>query len=492
MATGVTANQKKLLDYIRYPETFIKEQLDIEIWSGMQLIIDTVWHNEYTTVRACHGISKTFVAAAIAVTFLNLFPQSIVITTAPTGRQVEKLLWKEIGAIYKKCGGHLYGHSLQLNVKIAPDWFMMGFSTDNQTSAEGVHASRVLWILDEAKGLPPWVCKAVDASFTGGFTRALEISTTDGADQQCEFRRHHEKDRGKWGSIHLSAMDSPFIDPDEYPEYRNRINTKLYEYGKPEHGTEWPAEKAKRIQITSAKWMVDRIDDWQDTEPHTIETKVWGEFSLESVHDLIALKWIESAIEAQVDPYRKAEYGLDVARFGDDLTVLTKRSGGMVYWQHTWAKEDTMQTTGMVMHEVMGTEIVKVDIIGVGAGVFDRLAELGQPVIGLTVSERPTVENQGKYTNLKTEIWFNLRDMFQQQYEYGNTISIPDDPALIEELTGTKYKTNSKGLYQMESKDDFKKRMGRSPDKADSLGYAMFTPIDLAVEAMEEAALAKG
>jgi len=66
------------------------------------------------------------------------------------------------------------------------------------------------------------------------------------------------------------------------------------------------------------------------------------------------------------------------------------------------------------------------------------------------------------------------RDLFERQYEEGNVISIPDDPELIEDLTGMQYKIHSDGRLRAEAKDDFKKRLQRSPDKGDSFVYAIY------------------
>jgi hypothetical protein len=89
----------RLYDLQLNPDKFI-ELVGIKPWSGMNWIMESIRDNQRTSVRACHGMSKTVTAAVAAVWFLNLYNNSIVITTAPTNRQVESLLWKEIRAIY--------------------------------------------------------------------------------------------------------------------------------------------------------------------------------------------------------------------------------------------------------------------------------------------------------------------------------------------------------------------------------------------------------
>ncbi len=522
------------------PALFVEGVLSVKMWSGMYRIIDSVWQHKRTSVRACHGISKTFSAAAVAVTFLNLYRNAVVITTAPVGRQVKDLLWKEIGGFYarendpeavskKILNWKLLGECQSLRVRMRdeenkhedayyPEWFMMGFSTDNATSMEGYHAPYILWVLDEAKGLPLWLYDSVEGSLTGGFSRVLEISTTDGADQLCPFRTHHTSRKRGWNSIHLSAFDSPFVDPDDFPELNEALqivdpdwraerlcDPELYEWGKPRHGTEWDLELTNKIQIATKEWVLDRVDDWRD-EKHMIETKVFGNFSMESAFNIIPIQWIESAIAEQeantvtevddngllriIEGY--IEYGLDVARTGTDKTVLTKKVGGTIQRQLVTSKLDTMEVVGWTRQKLAEDQrgpdaedlptdelfkanqyVLKIDMIGVGAGVFDRLSEDGFRVIGVNSSEKAIYE-ENKYLNLRAEMWFATRDMFRRQFYEGGILSLPDDDELAEDLAGMKYKYHSSNRQQVEKKEDFKKRYKRSPDKGDSFIYAMF------------------
>ena len=481
------------IDYVLKPETFIEEQLGAYLWSGMRMIIDYVWKYQRVSVRACHGISKTFTAANIAVTFLNLFPNSIVITTAPTNKLVEKLLWKEIGGIYQRVGKRIYGRQTQMSVKIAPEWFMFGFSTDRANRMEGQHAPFILWVIDEAKGVPPWLYDSIEGSLTGGFCCVLELSTTDGADQQSPFRKHHAENRSQWKQIRLSAFDSPLVNIEHYPEYAKEVNKKLFAYGKPETGTEWPLKLGNTIQIATEDWIDDRREEWFDTNQFMWETKVLGEFSMFGTNNIIPLKWVESAIEAEVEIegyHQKGIWGLDVARFGNDQTVLTEYRDKKISLQKTWGKTNTMETCGITRAVVPGDEIVQVDAIGVGAGVFDRLAELGQPAYGIISSEKAFEKE--KYFNQRAEMWMTARDLFERQYEEGNVISIPDDPELIEDLTGLQYKMHSDGRLKVEAKDDFKKRLERSPDKGDSFVYAVYVLPQNRDQFFSEKEVAKG
>jgi hypothetical protein len=462
----------KLIDkYIAEPLKFVEKRLKIRTWSGMKYIIDTVWKNKRTSIRSAHGIGKTFVAALIAVMFLNLYENSIVISTAPVNRQVKDLLWKEINALYNRTGNFLLGERVELRIKIAPEWYMVGFATDRAVNVEGYHSPNILWVLDEAKGMEPWIYDSIEGSMTGGNSKILEISTTDGADQQTPFYRHHTKERTQWKTIHLSAFDSPFVHPNFHKEIsKNHICKELYEYGKPKNKREWSEELKKKIQIVDENWIEDKINTWKIVRKDLWETKVLGNLSGIGMYNAIPLAWVESAVNAEVEiSSNEVTYGLDIGA-GGDPSALVKKVDKKVVLVYAWIDENTMGTTGEVVR-IRDTGIVRIDMIGVGNGPFHRLAELGIPVIGVDSRNSPAPSKVQEFTNLRAQMWFDLRRLFERQYYEGNVLSIPDDEELIEELTAVKYKPISNGKIKIEEKEEVKKRIGRSTNKADALVY---------------------
>ena len=481
--------KKQASDIIRawqqYPVTFMERELGVKMWSGMRLVTDSVWTRRRTSVAACHGISKTYTAAVLGVTFLNVFAPSIVITTAPSHRQVKSLLWKEIDAVYRQNRSRLSGELTEgdadvaglvgteqnVQVKITPEWYMIGFSTDRATRVEGFHAPHILWILDEAKGLPQWLYDAIRGSMTGGFSRVLEISTTDGAGPDTPFRQHHIRSEG-WRRIVLSAYDSPFVRPEAYPEKSRLRNKELLQYGKPASGREWSMEDAADIQVATEEWVDESVEAWHARRPEMETTKVDGRFAAETELNILPLDWVLSAVDSDVKPRpRYTEFGLDVARLGADRSVLTERQGGYVFDPEELPRSETMATVGWVVKHTAGRGLIKVDMIGVGAGVFDRLAELEVEVVG--INSAASAENTIEYGNFRAEMWWWVRDLFYRQYTTGGVLRIPDNPELQEELTSVKMKIRSDGVLFVEPKEDIIKRLGRSPDLADSLIYCL-------------------
>ena len=169
---------------------------------------------------------------------------------------------------------------------------------------------------------------------------------------------------------------------------------------------------------------------------------------------------IREAMERMVEPVGKKQLGLDVARFGDDKTTFYLRHGLVVIDHKESAKQDTMTTAYQAWDMVNRdpTIAIVVDDTGVGGGVSDRLVELGAKVTRVNFGGSPA--NKDKFTSTADELWF----LFPV-----DEVSIPDDPKLMEELSGRQYVYDHQGRRKIESKDEYKKRNNKSPDHADGL-----------------------
>ena len=120
--------------YPKDPDQFMREVLGFNPWSLQTQITRMVWENRYTSVASCHGIGKPTLAAALALTFLHLHENSIVLSTAPTGRQVEHVLWRNIRTLHRKSRRPLLGQKpLTTRYDIAEDWYAMGFKPSSIT-----------------------------------------------------------------------------------------------------------------------------------------------------------------------------------------------------------------------------------------------------------------------------------------------------------------------------------------------------------------------
>ncbi len=206
-------------------------------------------------------------------------------------------------------------------------------------------------------------------------------------------------------------------------------------------------------------------------ESNAFRVRVLGEFPSGDDDTVIPLDLVIAAMEREIvlAPNTNEVWGLDVARFGSDSSVLTKRKGRLITGQQMiWQNLDLMQLCGRVVAEWESLEPklrpieILVDSIGMGAGVVDRLRELNLPVRGINVSESPSTA--GTYLNLRAELAYKVKAWLQ-----GRDCQLPDDERLKTEMTSIRFKFSSSGKIQIESKEDMRKRGLDSPDRFDSL-----------------------
>lgn len=204
---------------------------------------------------------------------------------------------------------------------------------------------------------------------------------------------------------------------------------------------------------------------------------------------LIPRQWIQLAInQAGCDGDHK-QSGLDPARFGRDKTIYIFRKGGRVQRIDATEKMDTMEVSGWTRAKLEADkpDVHCTDVVGLGAGIHDRLEEMQDELDGendwsdtellpINVGESPTDEDsKKKFSNLRAQIFWHLRTMFKPDEKTGRSmISIPDDPELKKQLEEIRYRYSSEKKIKLEAKDEMKKRLGFSPDKADALALAFW------------------
>lgn len=174
---------------------------------------------------------------------------------------------------------------------------------------------------------------------------------------------------------------------------------------------------------------------------------------------------IRQAMDRVLEPFGVIQVGCDVARFGDDRTEIYKRRGLTTIDHKEFVKQDTM-TTAYECWDMAGRDPsvpIVIDDTGVGGGVSDRLRELGAKVIAVNFGSAPS--DKDKFTTVADELWFNFPI---------DEVDIPDDRILMAELSGRQYGYDSRGRRKIEPKDEYKKRCGKSPDRADALLLAYF------------------
>lgn len=465
----------------KQPEFFVMHALGHPTWSKQREILRSIRDNERTAVRACHGVSKTFTAGEIAVWFFNNFDNPKVITTAPTGMQVEFLLWKEINNMYATARTRLVGECLNVKIKNPDekDSYAIGFSTDRAERAEGYHAWNILFIFDEAKGIPQWMWDSAQGSMTGGHCRWLVISTTDGVEIGERFYDcFYGQNSSEWNKIHISAFDSPYVTGEKFkkiiipdPQRPDIFETKLI----------YPDDL--NIQMANKKYIVDGKNEWGEESPLYL-TKVRGEISDQGVDTLIKLshvmKMFDNYDDPEFDKTGAKRAGVDVARGGSDDTVFFKARGLYVEDYKVIPPKKMPEKKKIPwlvdrFEDFINCEkdyYIKVDDTGVGGGFTDELEARGyEKTEGINFAQNPTKENLDNYPGVIDEMWFTLAG------DVGE-IACPNLPRLQNELINRKHiGMDKKGRRVIEPKKDYKERFkGKSPDMADAFLLMFYNP----------------
>lgn len=183
---------------------------------------------------------------------------------------------------------------------------------------------------------------------------------------------------------------------------------------------------------------------------------------------------VMKARKTQAEGVGQLLVGVDPARFGDDRTCIIRRKGRKAYNLQTYIKKDTMEVTGLV-HQIIVEENpykVIIDIGGLGAGIYDRLCEMGHKdkVIACNAGSSPL--DSRRYTNKRAELWGLAREWLLQE-----PCQIPDDDSLHSDLCSIRYRIDSNSRLVMEQKAEMKKRGIRSPDGADSFCLTFAIPV---------------
>jgi len=436
------------------PVWFVENVLGSRPWEKQVEILRAVHSNKEVAVASCHAAGKSWISARAVLSFSFCNELSRIVTTAPTFDQVRDILWQEIRLAYVSSLYPLGGKLLETRLDLGPNWFATGRSTNDANRFQGAHSSKgsILVVADEAAGIDEDIWVGIDGILTSEDSHLLAIGNpTEPTGEFYEMFR-----RPSVVKIHISAFDTPnftafgvTLDDIRDGSWQRKITGPL------------PAP-----YLITPEWVADKYRKWGEDSPLWI-SRVLGEFPDVSNDTLIRLSWIEAAQRRQLVPAGPRVLGVDVARQGSDETVIVDRNGPVARIYKVTMQEDTMQTTGRVVAALLDTGAVraKVDAVGIGAGVVDRLKEMGKPVEEMQSGQ--AAQDSERFLNSRAEWWWGLRSRFES-----GDIDIDDDEELAAQLANIKYKFTSRGQIQIESKDEMKKRGLSSPDRGDALMLA--------------------
>lgn len=387
-------------------------------------------------IKAGHGVGKTTLLAWVTLWFMLTRKPFKIPITANSQDQLRDVVWAELRKWHNRLPTELRAqievNSERLYLSADPGCFAVArtASKDNPEALQGFHEDNLLFVIEEASGIDDIVFQVGQGSLSTPRSKAIMFANPTRTSGFFYDAFHRMRER--WALMTVSS--------EEVERAHGHISDIAEQYGR---------------------------------DSNIYRVRVLGEFPLSEDDVVIPLHLCEAAVRRKVAPLASLRpvWGLDVARYGDDRTALAKRQGNvMLEKTKFWRGKDTMQTAGLIMEEWHTTEQINkaelpseilVDVIGIGAGVVDRLRELGLPVRGINVGEAPAIRD--RFMRLRDDLWWRARDWLTAADSV-----LADDDALIAELTGPKYHLTSGGKVQVESKDDMKKRGIRSPDLADA------------------------
>jgi hypothetical protein len=423
------------------PVAFVREVFGAEPDDWQIEVLRAFPVNQRLAMQACKGPGKTCLLAWLVWNFLATRPQPKVACTSVTADNLADNLWTEIAKWQKKSpwlSRAFQWTKTKVQANESPEtWWASARtwprSADAQQQADtlaGLHADYILFVLDEVGSIPDSVMAAAEAALASGIECKLLIAGNPTM-LSGPLYRAATKERKLW---HLTTITG---DPDD-------------------------PRRSKRI---SAAWAREQIEKYGKDSPWVL-VNVFGRFPPASINSLLGVEEVTAAMGRS---YKPMDYdsqakiiGVDVARFGDDLTVLFPRQGLCAMPPVELRNADTLQVAGRLAlaNKNWQPDANMVDGTGgTGAGVIDVARGLGIEVTEVNFSG--SADNP-KFFNRRTEMYFKLAAWVRS----GG--ALPNVPELVADLTEPTYSFKGDKMI-LEPKDSIKERLGRSPDHGDAL-----------------------
>lgn len=471
--------------YNNKPVLWTEERAKGEVWSIPRKIMESVVTHRHTAVPACHQIGKSWLAARIAVWWIDSHPpgSAFVVTTAPSSKQVKAVLWKEIRRTWNIA--NLNGRLNQTEWWLNDELIAMGRkpSDYDPTAFQGIHAKHCLVILDEGCGIPEQIYLAAESLAANEFSRILVIGNPD--DPDSYFCKVCQPGSG-WNVIPVSAYDTPNFTGEEV------------------------SQDVKDVLISSI--YVDYMKIAVGEDSPVFLSKVLGQFPTNKTDGVIPLSFIRNCQDedeyenASGDDRYPVEVGIDVGAGGDE-TSLRVRFGKFVGPFVERKTPTALEAFDLVVPFLMEHKPsrIKIDIIGVGWGL---LGLIQQAVIRSTIAKLST--GKTGYSDERTGEWIDLsflnphmdtvlpvnvgmrstdperfpRLRDQMWWEIGRLLSQDCgwnlyglDEETVGQLVSPTWQIDTSNRHKIESKQETIKRTKRaSPNKADALLLAFCNP----------------
>jgi hypothetical protein len=378
-----------------------------------------------------HGCGKGAVTSWIVLWFMSTRPNCQIVVTANTASQLSTKTWREVAKWHKLAinADWFRWTATKLYAVAAPNtWFASAipWSENNPEAFAGTHESSVLIVFDEASRISDTIWDTASGAMTTAGAMWLVFGNptrNSGAFRECFGKWRH-----RWITQQIDSRD---------------------------------AKSTNKAQLQ--QW----VDDYGEDSDY-VRVRIRGEFPRIGDVQLIGLDAVERAMERDIKPEVFAHFpkmiGVDVARFGNDSSIIIRRQGPMAWKPMAFNRIDTMALAGYVIDEAreFGTQTVFVDGVGVGGGVVDRLRSVGLDVIDVQSGE--AAGEHKRFKNRRMELWMRMKEWLD------GDVSLPAGcNQLRDDLIGPEYGFDVAQKMQLESTKSMKDRGLASPDYASAL-----------------------
>lgn len=487
--------------YREDPVAFAREILGIEPWSKQIEIMESVRDNDRTAVRSGNKVGKSKTAAMLALWFYASYKDARVILTSVTARQVDEILWREVKMLLARAGRCVECKEKDPDGRTIPrpcphsaiikeepgglartglksDDFreIFGFTAKQGDAVSGISGGNLLYIFDEASGIPQTIFDSFEGNRAGG-ARACLISNP-------------------------STNEGELYDAFYHPAKKWNPETREGYYPITVSGEETPNAKAGKILIpglASRKWIEERRREWGE-DSALFKIRVQGIHALQEEGRIFSVQAIGDAEER----WKSTELKLDEGRLfigvdpagstgtGDE-SVFALRRGLKVLSLHPMRSLDAdghlVQILDIVRKHRTERDPIPVVVLDkggeVGSKLFGRLQNYcevtpGQfELCGLQASDK-AIRQPEVYDRMRDLLTANLEDFLR------NGGAIPEDAKLSVEMHKMEWRAQTNGKLKVTPKDEIRKDLGRSPDRYDAVALACWTPRDFLADAARE------
>jgi hypothetical protein len=437
--------------------TALEDQTGPDDWQREQLqrIGEEFERDPETTIREAiasgHGIGKSAEVAWIILWAMSTRAHLNGVVTANTTAQLSTKTWRELAVWHKLAlNAHWFKWTATkfFHVEHPETWFTAAIPNTEQNSEAfaGLHAKHVLVIYDEASAIPDKIWEVSEGAMTT--PRAMWFAFGNPTRNTGRFRDCFGKDRHRW------------------------VTQKI---------------DSRTCKMTNKKVLEEWVETYGE-DSDFVRVRVRGEFPRAGSMQFINSDLVDGAmtrkLELETYMHMPILLGVDVARFGDDKSVISVRQGRRELERRSYRELDTMEYVREISLAIreFRPAVTFVDEVGVGAGVVDRLRQLGYEVVGVNGGTK--ADEPKRYYNKRAEMWGRMR-------EWLAGASIDYDADARSSFIGVEYgyaDNRAEGeQIRLERKEDMKKRGLSSPDEADALAltFAEHIPGGAGVNSVE-------